>query len=453
MTKFTSDERLIAVKRYLEGDESLKEISDSIGVDHSVFLTWIQKYQYHGEKAFQKSYTSYNLQFKLDVLNYMNEQGTSIRETAAIFNIPTPSTLYQWKRQLETIGKDALVSKKKGRPSLNKKNLNTGSNKEVAEGSIEALRAENERLRMENAYFKKVECLSSKQGKITKQDKVQVVYELRHEFSVRSLLQLAEIPRSTYYYWVKNLDRPDPDAELKVLIKAIYDEHECRYGYRKIRDELTNRGYKVNHKKVQRLMKVLGIKSLVKVKKYRSYKGKVGKIAPNILNRNFQAAKPNEKWVTDITEFKLFGEKLYFSPMLDLYNGEIIAYTIGSRPTYSLVSTMLTKSFKRLTESDTLLIHSDQGWHYQMKKYRSALVKRGITQSMSRKGNCYDNAVIESFFSVMKSELLYLKEFKSIAHFKQELAKYIDYYNNKRIKAKLKGMSPVKYRVHALQVA
>jgi len=252
---------------------------------------------------------------------------------------------------------------------------------------------------------------------------------------------------------VKNLDRPDPDAELKVLIKAIYDEHEGIYGYRKIRDELTNRGYKVNHKKVQRLMKIIGIKSLVKIKKYRSYKGKVGKKAPNILNRNFQASKPNEKWVTDITEIKLFGEKLYFSPMLDLYNGEIITYTIGSRPTYSLVSTMLEQSFERLKASDTLLIHSDQGWHYQMKQYRSALIEHGITQSMSRKGNCYDNAVIESFFSIMKSELLYLKEFKSIAHFKQELAKYIDYYNNKRIKAKLKGMSPVKYRVHAQQAA
>ncbi|UPM55907.1 IS3 family transposase [Gottfriedia acidiceleris] len=453
MTKVTNEEKLIAVKRYLEGKEGQKKISASIGVDHSVFQTWLQKYRFHGEKAFQKSYTPYNLQFKLDVLNYMNEQGTSIRETAAIFNIPAHSTLLQWKRQLETIGMDALESKKKGRLSLNKDKSNTVNNMEVAEGAIEALRAENERLRMENAYFKKVECLSSKQEKITKQDKVQVVYELRHEFSVKSLLQLADIPRSTYYYWVKNLDRPDPDAELKVLIKAIYVEHEGLYGYRKIRDELTNRGNKVNHKKVQRLMKVLGIKSLVKVKKYRSYKGKVGKIAPNILNRNFQASKPNKKWVTDITEFKIFGEKLYFSPMLDLYNGEIITYTIGSRPTYSLVSTMLEQSFERLTASDKLLIHSDQGWHYQMKQYRSALIKRGITQSMSRKGNCYDNAVIESFFSIMKSELLYLKEFKSVQHFKQELAKYIDYYNNKRIKAKLKGMSPVKYRVHAQRAA
>ncbi len=196
-------------------------------------------------------------------------------------------------------------------------------------------------------------------------------------------------------------------------------------------------------------MKVLGLKCIVRIKKYRSYKGTVGKIAPNILDRNFNAEKPNEKWVTDLTEFKLFGEKLYLSPMLDLYNGEIITYTIASRPTYSLVSTMLDQALERMTDEDTLLIHSDQGWHYQMTKYRYVLRQNGITQSMSRKGNCYDNAVIENFFGIMKSELLYLKEFDSVEHFKQELEKYINYYNHKRIKSKLKGMSPIQYRTHA----
>ena len=245
----------------------------------------------------------------------------------------------------------------------------------------------------------------------------------------------------------------DKDAALKTLIHEIYDDHKGRYGYRRIQDELRNRGYQVNHKKVQRIMKELGLKSLVRIKKYRSYKGKVGKIAPNILEGNFKADKPNEKWVTDITEFKLFGEKLYLSPILDLYNGEIITYTIGSRPTYSLVSDMLDKSLERISKDDKLIIHSDQGWHYQMKQYRHTLKQRGITQSMSRKGNCYDNAVIENFFGIMKSEFLYLNVFKSIDHFKQELEEYINYYNNKRIKAKLKGMSPIQYRTNAQHAA
>ncbi|WP_255294524.1 IS3 family transposase [Bacillus cereus] len=161
-------------------------------------------------------------------------------------------------------------------------------------------------------------------------------------------------------------------------------------------------------------------------KKYHSYKGTVGKIAPIILNCNFQSEKTNKKLVTDITEFKLFGEKLYLSPMLDLFTDEIITYTIGSRPTCSLYC---------VTDLDKLPINSHQDWHYQMKQYRHSLKNCGITQSMSCKGNCYGNAIIEKFFGIMKLEFLYRKEFESITHFKQELAKYIDYYNHKRIKA------------------
>ena len=147
---------------------------------------------------------------------------------------------------------------------------------------------------------------------------------------MKALVAYAKIPRSTFYDIAKKLDSPDSDADLKAEIQAIYEEHEGRYGYRRIRDELANRGQKVNHKKVQRIMKELGLKCLVRMKKYKSYKGTVGKIAPNILDCNFTTKAPNEKWVTDITEFKLFGEKLYLSPVLDLFNGEIITYTIGS---------------------------------------------------------------------------------------------------------------------------
>lgn len=157
--------------------------------------------------------------------------------------------------------------------------------------------------------------------------------------------------------------------------------------------------------------------------------------------------------MTDVTEFHLHGEKLYLSPILDLYNGEVIAYNIENRPVYPLVSKMLDKAFARLNAGDAPILHSDQGWHYQMKQYQHALKERGIVQSMSRKGNCLDNAVMENFFGLLKSELLYLKEFESMEHFKQELENYIHYYNHKRIKAKLKGMSPVQYRTHAQVVA
>ncbi|MBS4223207.1 IS3 family transposase [Lederbergia citrea] len=451
MAKFTAEEKLQAVARYLNGNESYREVGKSLGINFRHIYKWAKQFEHNGVEAFNKQCTSYTQQFKLDVLNFMTENGASLTETAAIFNIPAPSSILVWKNQLEKQGIDALQTKKKGRPSMNKES-NKQPKQALAEGSVEALEARIKQLEMENEYFKKVECLSSKQGKITKQDKAQIVFELRHKYSVKALVKLAGIPRSTYYDLVKRMNKPDPDADLNVEIKAIYEEHEGRYGYRRIRDELANRGKKVNHKKVQRIMKELGLKCLVRMKKYKSYKGTVGKIAPNHLDRQFTADAPNEKWVTDITEFKLFGEKLYLSPVLDLFNREIITYTIGPRPTYSLVSEMLEKALERLPEENSLLMHSDQGWHYQMKQYRHALQARGIKQSMSRKGNCYDNSVMENFFGILKSEFIYYGEFKSVEHFQQELEKYIEYYNTKRMKAKLK-MSPVQYRTHFEQAA
>ncbi len=279
------------------------------------------------------------------------------------------------------------------------------------------------------------------------------MYELRGEFPIQKLIVLATIKRSTYYYWVKNRNRADKYVEIKTAISTIFHDNKGRYGYRRITLELRNQGFQINHKTVQRLMKELGLKCLVRMKKYRSYKGNVGKIAPNILKRDFNATKPNEKWVTDVTEFHLFGEKLYLSPVLDLFNGEIIAYNIEKRPVYSLVSKMLKQAFDRLSEGECPILHSDQGWHYQMNQYTQSLKEYGLTQSMSRKGNCLDNAVMENFFGLLKSELLYIQEFESMEHFKVELDKYIHYYNHKRIKVKLKGMSPIQYRTHSMRAA
>ena len=242
-------------------------------------------------------------------------------------------------------------------------------------------------------------------------------------------------------------------ASVKREIQAIFKEHRGRYGYRRITAELENRKIHCNHKVVSRLMKELGLVCRVRMKKYRSYKGDVGKIAPNLLNRDFQAEKPNQKWVTDVTEFSLFGQKLYLSPILDLYNGYLVSYTISERPVLSMVTTMLAKAFATIPDGTGLILHSDQGWQYQHKQYQRMLKAKGIQQSMSRKGNCLDNAVAENFFGLLKSELLYLQKFQSMQHFKQELIDYLDYYNNRRIKTKLKGLPPAIHRQQALSVA
>ena len=261
------------------------------------------------------------------------------------------------------------------------------------------------------------------------------------------------MPRSSYYYYISLFEKADKYESLKAEIINIYHENKGRYGYRRIYLELRNRGFLINHKTVQRLMKSKGLICRVRMKKYRSYKGEVGKIAPNLLKRDFSASKPNEKWATDVTEFSIFGEKLYFSPILDLYNGEIISYNLSRSPNFAQTVDMLNRAFDEIPDNTNLILHSDQGWQYQMKKYQQMLSKKGIRQSMSRKGNCLDNAVVENFFGLLKSELLYLMEFSSVEHFIDELHDYLHYYNHKRIKVKLNGLSPVNFRTQAVGIA
>ena len=195
------------------------------------------------------------------------------------------------------------------------------------------------------------------------------------------------------------------------------------------------------------------LKSRIRVVKYRSYKGQVGKIADNILQRQFEADKPNQKWVTDVTEFKVGSEKLYLSPIMDLFNGEIIAFQTQSRPLFGLVKDMLKEAVNKLKPSEKPIVHSDQGWQYQMAHYQRQLSEKGLIQSMSRKGNCLDNASMESFFGILKSECFYGKKFKTIDDLEQTVKEYIHYYNHERIKVKLKGLSPVEYRSQSLKAA
>jgi transposase InsO family protein len=266
---------------------------------------------------------------------------------------------------------------------------------------------------------------------------------------LQAILAIAQMARSVYYYHV-GMDKADPHVEAKGQINKIFHAHKGRYGYRRVHLELRNQERYLNPKTVQKLMGQLGLKSKVRPKRYQSYKGPVGKVAPNQLSRDFHATKPNEKWVTDVTEFNIKGEKVYLSPILDLFNQEIISYEISERPQISAVTQMLESAFKRLKQGEKPLLHSDQGWQYQMGIYQQALKQRGLTQSMSRKGNCLDNAVMENWFGIMKTEFFYGNKFENMASFKKGLREYIHYYNHDRIKQKLKGLSPVNYRTQSL---
>lgn len=183
---------------------------------------------------------------------------------------------------------------------------------------------------------------------------------------------------------------PDKYKDAKAAITTIYHEHKGRYDYRHITTQLRRQGFLLNHKTVQNLMRELGLVCRVRMKKYRSYKGEIGKTAPNVLERDFEAETSNEKWVTDVTEFNLFGQKLYLSPILDLCSRDIVSYFISDRPVLSMVTKMLDKAFAKIPDRTNLILHSEQGWQYQHKQYQRMLKAKDVRQSMSRKGNCLD---------------------------------------------------------------
>ena len=234
----------------------------------------------------------------------------------------------------------------------------------------------------------------------------------------------------------------------------MYKFHKGRYGYRRLTIALNNdkevvsRYVKINHKRVKRLMDILGLKAKIRVKKYKSYKGSECKTAGNLFEQDFSTNRIEQKLVTDVTEFRVANQKVYLSPLIDLHSKEVLGFSYSTSPTVSFVMEMLEKGLPN-KNYEGLTIHTDQGFQYQNIKYRNWLKEKGITQSMSRKGNCYDNSLAENFFSHLKAEFYHINKFNTVKQFIKELIEYIRYYNNDRIVTKLK-MSPVQYREHCL---
>lgn len=236
------------------------------------------------------------------------------------------------------------------------------------------------------------------------------------------------------------------------LIKEIFDQNKGRYGVRRVHRELQNRGYSVNHKRVQRLMHNMGLFGKRPKERYHSYKGNVGNVADNIINRNFNASRPLQKWTTDVSQFNFSWGKCYISPILDMFTNEIISYDLSLHPNLKQITNMLTQAYEKFPILEGLIMHSDQGWQYQHAHYINSLKEHGIIQSMSRKGNCYDNSVMETFFGRLKNEVYYgyENEYNSFEEFSTAIKEYIDYYNNKRIQKKTKWMPPVLYRLASM---
>ena len=395
---------------------------------------------------------TYRGMFKVEVIETMRKENLNCKETARHFGIRNTTQVERRERIYLEEGKEVLLVERRGRACA-ASGTQKGRKPKLDKQVEEALIAENQRLRMEIDYLKKIECLGAGRG--TPKQKAQVVQELRQKYPLKALLQLAGLPRSTFYYYLHQSQNPAKYQMVKEQIVIIFNENKKRYGYRRITKELHNNDICVNHKTVRKLMKQLGLVCQVREnRKYNSYRGEVGEVAPNLLERHFKTNEPNRKWVTDVTEFKVHDQKLYLSPILDLFNGEVVSYNLSRHPNFKQITDMLEGAFQKLPDKvDNLILHSDQGWQYQMKSYQNLLKAKGITQSMSRKATCLDNAVAENFFGLLKTELFYLEKFDSLDQPEKAIVECIDYYNNRRIKLKLNGLSPVQYRIQTVGAA
>lgn len=431
---------------------------------------WVHAYREFGEEGLMRSRQNkkYTFQFKLSMVELYLSSEVSYQELALSQGISNPSLIVKWVNDFRIAGPDALRPKKKGRKKTLdirecKKPSKYDGEKPVDTSAEHVKELEDEllKLRIENAYLKELRRLRLEEETLLKKQQ-RIVHSLRGQFKLKDILAVVGFPKATYMYWQKRFDRENPDKQLEDEITKIHIENKD-YGYRRVYRELRNRKIFVNKKKVQRIMQKLcfQVTSFTrKSRRYNSYKGNVGKIAPNRINRRFNTSVPHQKITTDTTEFKYYEidnkgrmviKKLYLDPFLDMFNGEVLSYGISKTPSAASVLSAQKQAIEITSDCPyRRTFHSDRGWAYQMGAYSSVLKENKIFQSMSRKGNCYDNSVMENFFGILKQEMYYGTTYYSFEELKDAIERYIKYYNEKRIKEKLGWMSPVEYRLNTL---
>lgn len=473
--KLTYEQKVHAYHEWKRGLKSPRKIAKELRINHVTSEYFLRLADRHGIEYLKHGRNRhYSPEEKLRIINRVlieNESGFSVSIDEGL---PSIGSLSKWIRSYKENGYN-VIEKKRGRKTNGKESeepAGTASGDQGPEG-------EEPEARNRELVLKKIGCLSNGKGKARKEEIAEAVSQLRQELAcslklildtIKSNPSLPQITRSDYYYWQSShIDKDLKNDGLMNRIIEIYYHHKGRYGYRRIALQLRNEGFKANHKAVKRLMSLMGLYGVTPRAKYKSYKGDFnGTVKSRLLvkvvdeekhktyyKRDFSATRPNEKWTTDISEFHIAAGKLYLSPILDMYNGEIISCSISRSPVYAQVQDMLDKAFEEHPDLEGLVFHSDQGWQYQMAQYHKSLEDKGIIQSMSRKGNCLDNCAMENFFGKMKNEMFYGHEyeFDSLEHLQREMEEYINYYNTERIQARLKGLTPCQARYQALQLA
>lgn len=445
--KFSQAQKERAVEHYLEHGRCLSVTINSLGYPSRTLLReWLQ--ELHPEvltRVVGRFQALAPASKQAAVIALCMRQG-SAKSVAQELGVSRPS-LYNWKNQL--LGQDAFASMKP------KQNPPKSFERTELEQQLEVLRREIERLQLEQEILKKANELLKKdlgidRQLLTNREKTRLVDALRTTYALNELLREVGLPRSSYFYHRARSEVADKYAEVRRAMADIFKRNYCCYGYRRIHASLSRQSVKISEKVVRRLMKQECLVALTrKRRRYGSYMGEITPAPDNVLNRDFQASAPNEKWLTDVTEFQIPAGKVYLSPIIDCFDGMVVSWSIGTRPDAELVNTMLDAAIETVAaSSDRPVVHSDRGGHYRWPGWLSRISDAKLVRSMSRKGCSPDNAACEGFFGRLKNELFYARDWLSttIQEFVATLDSYIRWYNDTRIKDSLGFRSPIEHR-------
>ena len=450
--KYSDAQKLAAVQHYLEHDRCIASTIMALGYPCRDYLRlWIG--ELHPELRQHMVGRGLNVQHRLEkkaaAVIALCTRTTSAQEIAKKESVGRP-TLYNWKNQL--LGREAPASMKppKESDSVGDKTQLTDLQQQVdlLQRNIRRLQLEHDLLKKANELLKKG--LGVLPQLLSNREKTLLVDALKHTYTLAELFAELDLARSSYFYHCAQLRRSDKYADIRIAIKDVFQSNHRCYGYRRMRAALGRRRLHISEKVVLRLMKqeclIVGVN---RRRRYGSYLGEISPAPENIINRDFQSGTPNEKWLTDITEFHIPAGKVYLSPMIDCFDGLVVSWTIGARPDAELVNTMLDAAIEVVAECEKRpVIHSDRGAHYRWPGWLKRVHDAKLIRSMSRKGCSPDNAACEGFFGRLKTELFYPRSWQNITidQFIEIVDSYIHWYNEKRIKTSLGSLSPVEYR-------
>ena len=447
--KYSDEQAHAAVQHYLDHDRCIASTMKALGYPgRATLIAWID--ELHPEVRHRVVGRAANVQHSLELKNAavieLCSRTTSAQVIAQRLAVCRP-TLYNWKHQL--LGREVPLSMKRqndAKPVPDQAEL---------QRQVDSLQQDIRRLQLEHDLLKKAnELLKKGLGVdlqlLSNREKTLLVDALKQTYALSELLAELDLARSSYFYHRAQLQGADKYADARLALTEVFEcNHRC-YGYRRMRAALGKRQVFISEKVVQRLMKEeCLVVAANKRRRYGSYLGEISPAPDNLINRDFQAATPNEKWLTDITEFQIPAGKVYLSPMIDCFDGLVVSWTIGTRPDSDLVNTMLDAAIETVVNGrERPVVHSDRGAHYRWPGWLSRMHKAKLIRSMSRKGCSPDNAACEGFFGRLKTELFYPRDWQTttIEQFIQIVDAYIRWYNEKRIKISLGSLSPIEYR-------